>query len=1240
MLSSTSTAYLGRVRAALTLAVVLAIGAIVPMGTAHSSSEEAPEVSPEAPEAGGATGELELPPPPDDESTLPQAPLVSDDDDAAPPAAPTEPAQPPAAPALTPLNGPPPPVEVERMFTGYLAELHPPARVTVKGRSNYANIYDATGALVDSLAAPSTSNFSFTHGSVDHPSLYLETPDDNPNDGSGITHRLRCENPNTFHEVLGSWCTITEPFEVIISWTIAGKLQSCVTATGGWVECPDTTVNTTEIYQYYPSPPDEEEHDPVAMFTATQSANDPYEFSFENRSSDEDSEFSTLQFAWDFGDEETSTEAHPTHQYARGGTYTVVLVVTDPTGRTARHERSVEVASELIVNSTGDAPATDPSALGCDTGGTIGVDAAPECTLRAAIETATERGSGEVTFAIDGEPHIALGARLPTVTGTTSIDGTTQPGGWVEVVGGGEATLTLGEGTVSVTGLALHGAGDGIRVSAGTEHVIEGNRIGVSRTQAPTEDTEVGVSLRDSGDIAAVRGNVIAATGIGIINSSEGTIGEITGNSIGVTEAGEVLADVEAGVLLFGSGASQIEDNLIRAPMFGIMVIGVQASGTSIRANRVGTTGTTAFEEVGTGIVVEAAADVVVDNNTVVAGDWGGILVAGSVQVAFEDDGGVDFLPPFGHVLGTPVSATRVKITDNTVTAVAGSSGIVSWADASELTISGNTITESGEGGGISLAGGMNHLVTDNVLGAAGSILAGSGVWLTDTTTSTVSANTIFMARYGIHIDWEGTGATITQNVVTGNGNERFAGVFVEGEREGVVVTNNTVADAGVAGIDVDGPAAEITSNTVTNSGHGITAKGTALVIADNQVGVAAGSAAVIGNSGNGISITAGNGTVRGNTIAGSGSNGIHIAPEATATLRANRIWESGGDPIRATHAAPHLKATLITDTGITRRTTLLITGIPADGGGTIEVFANASCAAGDAEAKYLMSITRDVEADQGMKLIQFESRRDHFTITYTNSDGETSRLSNCESRTVYPDSDGDGSPDVIDELYGSAQDPRTAVLVTTKEQLLVVSTDIGALRNVRVMHDPVESHPAGWVLPYGVLGFEIVGLEPGGSAQMTLSALYSDGPLQGDSYWKYGPATAGASPDWYPFTFDSVTGTGATMTTVTMGDLGFRRAFELTLVDGARGDSDGVANGTIVDPGGPVIFDTSGENSDQDPSPDTPAENGGGNGPIVDPGGALIGPAGPEPTPTAFPTPSATGSPSPGRPGPPGSGV
>ena len=86
--------------------------------------------------------------------------------------------------------------------------------------------------------------------------------------------------------------------------------------------------------------------------------------------------------------------------------------------------------------------------------------------------------------------------------------------------------------------------------------------------------------------------------------------------------------------------------------------------------------------------------------------------------------------------------------------------------------------------------------------------------------------------------------------------------------------------------------------------------------------------------------------------------------------------------------------------------------------------------------------------------------------------------------------------------------------------------------------------------------------------------ALYGDSPVAGTSYWKYGPQVTGGPDEWFDFVYDEETGTGAVLTdALNVPGFGIRRAFGLVLADGARGDSDGGANGSITDPGGPVIY-------------------------------------------------------------------
>jgi hypothetical protein len=93
---------------------------------------------------------------------------------------------------------------------------------------------------------------------------------------------------------------------------------------------------------------------------------------------------------------------------------------------------------------------------------------------------------------------------------------------------------------------------------------------------------------------------------------------------------------------------------------------------------------------------------------------------------------------------------------------------------------------------------------------------------------------------------------------------------------------------------------------------------------------------------------------------------------------------------------------------------------------------------------------------------------------------------------------------------------------------------------------------PVGFMFPYGCFSFTISGINPPGSTVTVYINLPSNVPAASQYFKYYG-------------------GSWVNVTSL-VGDNDGDNLITLTLTDGGPGDADGVANGTIVDPGMPAI--------------------------------------------------------------------
>jgi hypothetical protein len=183
-----------------------------------------------------------------------------------------------------------------------------------------------------------------------------------------------------------------------------------------------------------------------------------------------------------------------------------------------------------------------------------------------------------------------------------------------------------------------------------------------------------------------------------------------------------------------------------------------------------------------------------------------------------------------------------------------------------------------------------------------------------------------------------------------------------------------------------------------------------------------------------------------------------------------------------------------------------------------------------------------------------------------SDGDGTGDACASAGDADGVPDAVEDGAPnngDGNNDGIPDSQQPNVASLPGTSGDYLTIASPPGTeLVDVAASGNPSpDDTPPGAEFPAGFVTFAVHGLAPG--AAVAVQIIVHVPPEAGiNSYWKYGPTADDPAPHWYEFLFDGTSGAEIAGNVIT-----------LHFQDGARGDADLLANGSIIDPGAPTVF-------------------------------------------------------------------
>jgi len=512
-------------------------------------------------------------------------------------------------------------------------------------------------------------------------------------------------------------------------------------------------------------------------------------------------------------------------------------------------------------------------------GNLFGIDVvAPGATIGGTAPGAGNVISGNITFQLelDRPGNVVQGNRIGTNAAGTAAAGTAQVG--IFFLNSGNNLI--GGTTAAARNLISGNAGSalGIRGSAATGNLIQGNYIGTDRAgNAPVPNGGpsaifLATDAHDNtlGGTTPGASNIISGnTGIGVLildetaNALATTGNVVQGNRIGTNAAGTArLGNGRAGVEVLGARGNTIggvldgEGNILSGNTAeGVVISGAGAMGNLVQGNRIGTDGTGAFAiPNATGVRVEAGASFNTIGGTAVgarnlisgntASDFG-VLITGQGTTANLVQ---------GNVIGPDAAGTIALGNGYGVGITAGAAAnVVGGVTPGSLNLISGNVND-----GIFLDGAVDNLVLNNRIGtnAAG----------------TAPLNPAATVTAGVELNDGATGNLIDGNQIAGVAG---VGVLIQGQAVGAdsSLTNRNIIAGNRIGTDASG------RNPVPNGDAGVEV--TAGAFLNTIGGTVPGSGNIIAfNRKMGVSVQSGAGNgVLGNSIFANGALGIDLAP-------------------------------------------------------------------------------------------------------------------------------------------------------------------------------------------------------------------------------------------------------------------------------------------------------------------------------------------------------------------------